>query len=51
MKLKILARRTVQWITILIAEQQWNYEAKHTNYENSTMKYNPDIKTPVKLWN
>jgi hypothetical protein len=24
----------------MLAEQQWNYEAKHTNYENSSMKYN-----------
>jgi len=29
---------------------QWNYETKHTNYENSTMNYNRDSKTPVILW-
>jgi hypothetical protein len=43
--------RTVQWITILIAEHQWNNETKHTYYENCTMNYNPDSKTPVKLRN
>ena len=46
---KIPTMRTVKWIAILIANHQWNYEAKHANYENSTMNNNRDNKIPVKL--
>jgi len=29
----------------------FNYETKISNNENSTMNYNPDGKTLMKLWN
>jgi hypothetical protein len=44
MKLNIPTRGKVQWIKIMIAKHQWNYETKHANYENSTMNYNRDSK-------
>jgi hypothetical protein len=31
MKLNIPTMRTIQWITILIAEHQWNYETKDSS--------------------
>ena len=51
MKLKLAARRTLQWITNMIERHKWNYKTKHTNYEYSTINYNHDSKTQVKLWN